>query len=198
VEHFQHSVLKASKKLQNKLKTLFPNRSYILIFIGIFLFVFGWVNYYRVRILSFSSVPPGAAKSTQNADIPIEVIVPSVGIDIKVDPGQIKGGVWQISGSNATFLDTSAVPGTGGNTVIYAHNKKAIFGNLPYLSVGQKIAIKTKSGKIFNYVASEKYFVGSARVDLVSPTNTEVLTLYTCWGIFDNQRAVIRAVPVKF
>jgi LPXTG-site transpeptidase (sortase) family protein len=138
-------------------------------------------------------VPVAALESTQNLDIPVEVIIPSIKIDLAVEPGQIKDGVWQISEGKATYLNTSAVPGSGGNTVIYGHNKKVIFGNLPYLSIGQKIVVKTKSGRILNYVADQKYFVGPDRVDLVSPSANEELTIYTCYGLFDSQRVVIKA-----
>ena len=141
-------------------------------------------------------MPPEVQKSTENLDVPVEIIIPSIQIDLKVDPGQIKDGVWLISDTEATFLNTSAAPGTGGNTVIYGHNKKVIFGNLPYLSLGQKIIIKTKSGKIYNYVADQKYFVGPDRVDLVSPTKDDELTIYTCYGLFDSERAVVKAKPI--
>ena len=140
-------------------------------------------------------MPKAALQATQNIDSPVEIIIPSIQIDLKVDPGVIKNGVWLISDTGATFLSSSAAPGAGGNTVIYGHNKKVIFGNLPYLSLGQTITIKTKSGKVYNYIADQKYFVGPDRVDLVSPTGSEELTIYTCWGVFDSQRAVIVAKP---
>lgn len=197
MEHLQQKVLKTSRKLSKGLKKLKPLGSSILaLLVGLSLLIYGGVSYYRVRILSFSKVPQAVQQSVQDQDIPVEVIIPSINIDLKVDPGTIKDGVWQISALSATFLDTSAIPGSGGNTVMYGHNKKAIFGNLPYLSIGQKIIIKTKSGKIYNYIADKKYFVGSDRVDLVSPGNSEELTLYTCWGLFDTQRAVIKARPI--
>jgi len=161
--------------------------------IGVTLLIFGSINYYKARILSFNKVPVATQKMTENSDIPVEIIIPSINIDLKVDPGEIKSGVWQISAVNATFLASSAIPGNNGNTVIYGHNQKIIFGNLPYLSIGQKIIVKTKSGKIYNYIAKNKYFVGQDRVDLVSPTNEEVLTIYTCWGLFDSQRVVVIA-----
>ena len=141
-------------------------------------------------------MPPEVQKSTENLDVPVEILIPSIQIDLKVDPGQIKDGVWLISDTEATFLNTSAAPGTGGNTVIYGHNKKVIFGNLPYLSLGQKISVKTKSGKIYNYITDQKYFVGPDRVDLVSPTKDDELTIYTCYGLFDSQRVVIKAKPL--
>jgi LPXTG-site transpeptidase (sortase) family protein len=172
------------------------NRSHLLIFLGFFLLTFGGLNYYQVRILSFNEVPEAVKTSVSEVDLPIEIIIPSTQIDLKVEPGQIKDGVWQISSSEATFLNTSTPPGESGNTVIYGHNKKAIFGNLPYLSVGQKVSLKTQSGKIYNYEVVEKFFVGPDRVDLVSPSDHEELTIYTCWGLFDSQRAVIKAKPI--
>ena len=193
VQHFQRTVLKALKKAK---KFQGNNRfSLFLIFVGLLIFIFGGVNYYRVRILSFNKVPVEVQKSTENIDIPIEIIIPSLQIDLKVDPGQIKDGVWQISETNATFLNTSAAPEANGNTVIYGHNKQVIFGNLPYLSIGQKILVKTKGGKIYNYLATQKYFVGPDRTDLVSPTKDNELTVYTCYGLFDSQRVVIKATP---
>jgi len=191
VEHFQHWASLLKRKLQGWLKL-----PYILIFLGFALISFGGINYYRVRILSFSKVPEAAAKSTENSDIPVEIIIPSVEIDLPVEAGQIKDGVWLTSDSAATFLNTSTVPGSGGNTVIYGHNKKMILGNLPYLSLGQKIMVKTQSGKIHTYEVFQKDFVGPDRVDLVSPTSSAELTVYTCWGLFDSQRVVVKARPV--
>jgi len=190
VEHSQHSASRSTKKPQGWLKV-----PYVLIFLGFALFSFGAANYYFARILSFSKVPEAVVKSTGNLDIPVEIIIPSIQIDLKVETGQIKSGVWLTSDSAATFLNTSAVPGGGGNTVIYGHNKKMIFGNLPYLSLGQKIIVKTQSGKIYTYEVYQKDFVGPERVDLVSPTSAEELTIYTCWGLFDSQRVVIKARP---
>ncbi len=188
-----HSVLKKSKKLLKRFRKV--RSSLFILSLGLVLLIFGGINYYRIRILSFSKVPREVQKNTENLDLPVEIIIPSIQIDLKVEPGQIKDGVWQISESNATFLNTSGVPGSGGNTVIYGHNKKVIFGNLPYLSIGQKILVKTKSGKIYNYIADQKYFVGPDRVDLVSPANSEELTIYTCYGLFDSERVVIKAQP---
>lgn len=127
---------------------------------------------------------------------PTQIIIPSIKIDLPIDEGSIKDGVWEISYQNATHLESSANPGSNGNIVIYGHNKRAIFGNLPYLKVGEKISIKTSEGKIHQYKVVDKLWVGPDRIDLVSPKDTEELTIYTCWGLFDSQRVVIKAIPI--
>ena len=198
MQHFQRSVSKASKKakkLFNKFFKWLNARPTLLISFGLFIFFVGASRFYQIRILSFTK-PIAVAQTSQVGELPTRITIPSIGIDLPIDLGEIRDGVWQISYSNPTFLNSSARPGTGGNVVIYGHNKKVIFGNLPYLSLGQKIFIKTAGGKIYTYEVYQKDFVGANRVDLVSPTNKEELTIYTCWGFFDSQRVVVKAKPL--
>lgn len=190
---------KASKKLLKKLKVFFSS-SFFFVFIGCAIFSFGLINYYRLRILSFT----GEVKTSQEVskdnkeevrDNPVRVIIPSIDIDMPLDGAIIKDGVWTISYKNASYLLSSSYPGRGGNIVIYGHNKQVIFGNLPYLSVGQDIILKTESGKEYTYTVYDKQFVNPKRVDLVSNTDHEELTLFTCYGLFDGQRVVVKALP---
>lgn len=194
MELFSSQDTKTSKKLLGKLKKLCG--SLLLILLGLTLFSFGGYHYYRTRILSFAKAP-AQAETANRGELPVRITIPSIKIDLPIDVGSIADGVWQISYDHPTFLDASARPGMGGNTVIYGHNKKVIFGNLPYLSLGQKIYIKTADGKIHIYEAYKKDFVKSDRVDLVSPLDHEELTIYTCWGLFDSQRVVIKAKPIQ-
>ena len=187
-----HKLLTWEEKLLKKYKA--NKLPYLLIIFGVLLFIVGGINYYEARILSFKNVPT-VSTATAHEDVPTEVIIPSLNLDIPVEPGQIKGGVWEVSTKGAVFLSTSAAPGVNGNTIIYGHNLKRIFGSLPFVSVGQRVIVKTKSGKIYNYIVDKKYFVNPDRTDLVSPTTEPVLTLYTCWGFLDSQRAVITAKP---
>lgn len=181
-----------SEKLSKKLTNL--RGQFLILLLGILLLSYGGFNYYKVRILSFKSTP--METSQVQGELPVQITIPSINIDMPVETGSIKNGVWEISYNSPTFLLSSARPGTGGNIVIYGHNKKAIFGNLPYLSLGQKIYIKDAKGSIRAYEAYQKDFVEPNRIDLVSPTNKEELTIYTCWGLFDRQRVVIKAKPL--
>lgn len=130
-------------------------------------------------------------------ELPIQITIPSLKVDIPVEPAEIKSGVWEISYKNATFLNSSSRPGGGGNVVIYGHNKKAIFGSLPFISIGEKIFIKTNDNTIYTYKVISKETVMPDRVDLIYPTDEEILTLFTCTGPFDSQRVVVKAKPLK-
>jgi LPXTG-site transpeptidase (sortase) family protein len=171
--------------------------SWALILAGFILIIFGSTNYFRIRRLSFNGTPQLAQNSGENLEMPVELIIPSLSLNLKVDPGVILDGIWQVSNQNATYLTTSAPPGQNGNTVIYGHNLKRILGNLPYISDGQKITIKTMSGKLLNYTVISKVIVSPDRIDLVSPTSTEELTIYTCTGFADTKRVVVKAKPIE-
>jgi len=168
----------------------------ILIFVGLIIIVFGAINYYRIRILSFAKVPATAIGSTTNIDIPSEISIPSINVDLKIDPSNIYDGVWQISKENASFLTTSSPIGGNGNTVIYGHNKKKIFGNLPNVNIGEKISVKTVMGKTYDYIVDKKEFVSPKEVELISETAEPTLTIYTYYGFLGSQRAVIVAKPI--
>lgn len=192
MQRFLQRALKASKKFSKEVN----KKPQILILLGLFIFLVGASKYYSLRILSFN-VNEVEGRGEVNAEkFPVKISIPSIEIDLAVEPANIKNGVWDISYQNATFLASSSVPGEKGNIIIYGHNKKAIFGNLPYLSIGQKVILEDEQGKKYTYEVYKKDFVRPDRIDLVSPTNYEELTLFTCFGLLDSQRAVLKAKPV--
>jgi LPXTG-site transpeptidase (sortase) family protein len=193
VAYLLSKVLETSRSLLKRLKE--KQKPFLLILFGLFILSFGLTSYYRLRILSFTK-PPEEAETVFKGELPVQITIPSIEIDLPVEVGEIKDGLWQVSSKNATFLSSSARPGTGGNVVIYGHNKKVIFGNLPYLSLGQKIYLKMANDEIYAYEAYKKDFTSPDKIELVSPTDHEELTVYTCWGLLDLQRVVIKAKPL--
>lgn len=168
----------------------------LFITIGLFLAFFSFENYRAKYLLSFTKSPEVFLKNQENEDKPQRIIIPSVNIDITIEEGGIKDGVWTVSRDNATHLDISSDLASDGNIVIYGHNKRKIFGSLPYVKEGDIIKVLGESGKEYNFVVYQKVFVDPERVDLVMPTTYKELTLYTCWGLLDQKRAVIKARPL--
>ena len=155
----------------------------------------GASNYYNDRILSFTKTPQ-EAKVVLKEELPVEIDIPSIGISLPIDVGAIKDGVWQISYNHPTFLDTSAAPGSGGNTVIYGHNKNNIFGPIRWLNVGASIEIKGSDGKTYYYKVIKTDTVNPDNLEYVMPKNEEVLTIYTCTGFLDSKRFMVIAKRV--
>jgi LPXTG-site transpeptidase (sortase) family protein len=187
----------ATKNLKKRKPSLFTSPALFVLIgcIGIALVVSS--NFYRAYKrwqYSFAVTPPVTSLAI-DSQLPIQIRLPQIGISLPITEGDISNGVWLVSSTGATHLVRSAVPGTEGNIVIYGHNTDAIFGRLHLIQKGHTILVTTKDGAIHRYIVSNLLTVPPSRVDLVLPTKTEILTIYTCTGFFDSERLVIQAVP---
>lgn len=202
MQQFQRLVSKTSKKLVKQLRKFHKKYqkyylSILAIVFGISIFSFGAYHYFSIRILSFAKPPPETIITKNRAELPAKISIPDLKIDLPIEEGFIKDGVWQISEAKASHLNTSARPGEGGNIVIYGHNKRVIFGSLPFVRIGAKITITNKAGQTHSYEVTNKLYANPDQVNLLYPTDYEQLTIYTCAGLFDSQRFVIKAKPIK-
>ena len=149
-------------------------------------------------ILSFSSNPYPNQVEVKNSDLlPEKIIIDRLGIDVNIVPGKIVDGVWEISPDSATYLVGSSTPQETGNIVIYGHNKKAIFGKLSVIKMGDEIQIITHDGKIYKYGVNYIKWVNPNEVSVIAPTDFPVLTIYTCTGFLDSYRLVVKAIPLS-
>jgi LPXTG-site transpeptidase (sortase) family protein len=156
----------------------------------------GWYLLYRRTVLSFAVTPTVSTTLAKRKELPKHIVIVSQKIDLNVVPATIQDGVWQVSRTDATYLSTSARPGEGGNVVIYGHNLTRIFGKLENMKNGDKISITTNDGSIHGYVVVKKFVVTPAQIEVVLPTDHEMLTLYTCTGLLDSRRLILQALPM--
>lgn len=151
----------------------------------------------RTKVLSFTEDIPVVTDKNITAPIPTNIKIKSAGIDLPIIRSNIEKGIWEISDNSASYLGTSARPGEGGNIVIYGHNKKDLFGNLKdSIKIGDDVEILTKDNK-YIYNISEILTVNPDNISVVLPTKYEVLTLFTCSGILDSKRLVVKARPLR-
>ncbi|HYD35090.1 MAG TPA: sortase [Vitreimonas sp.] len=154
-----------------------------------------WYYSYRQTVLSFRVTPTVTGQLALRGELPIEVIIPDHHIQTSVIPAQITDGVWETSDTAATHLVSSARPAEGGNIVIYGHNRKHLLGNLKTVKLGDTIQVKTQDNKLYEYTVMKKMIVNPDQIEAVLPTDHEILTIYTCTGLFDSQRLVLQASP---
>lgn len=108
----------------------------------------------------------------------------------------LTNGNWEVSPEKTSFLSQSARPGEGGNIILYGHNTRKILGNIRALKGGEIITLTTEDGKAHQYKVERMKESDPSDVSWLQPTDSEVLTLYTCSGIFDSKRFLVRAVPI--
>lgn len=89
------------------------------------------------------------------------------------------------------WYDFSAVPGAGSNAVFAGHvtwDGRAVFYKLDQMKPGDTVKVGTQDGKTLIYEVYENLLVPPTRVDLLGPTDTNILTLITCGGEFTTNR----------
>ncbi len=127
---------------------------------------------------------------------PVRILIPSVEIDLPVVDAKVVNGYWELSDNTASYGLGSGHPGTAGNTVIFAHARQGLFYNLKDVKTGDIIYIFTKN-KWYRYKVNKITAVYPNQTDVIAPTRTDTLTLYTCTGFYDEKRLIVTAIPQK-
>ena len=158
--------------------------------------LWGVHRYFYNRSISLSdAILAGYAKEPATRPFPIHITIGAT-ISLPVVEAGKADGTWAISQTSANHVRESAVPGTPGNSIIYAHNAFNLFGRLDKVVVGDEVAIRTTDGELHRYTVKSTQWVTPGHTELLAPTTAETLTLYTCGGVLDSLRIVVRAVPV--
>ncbi len=192
--------MKTVKKSHNRKKILQPKiRSYIseILIIGgvLLLLLWGFHRFAYNRAISLSDVLLASYANEGHTSQPIHIAIGKrISLPV-VEAGKIDGN-WTISKTSANHVRQSAQPGQKGNSIIYGHNTNKIFGFLLDVKVGDSIKIRMTDGTLYQYKATETHYVWPTQTELLAPTKEEILTLYTCAGLLDSLRFVVRAVPI--
>lgn len=189
-------MLGKTKLISKKNRLKLQLRLYQLLMLsGICLGTAGLFEYYQQTILSFKVSPIVIAQANLRASLPIKIGFEARSEQLPITQAEIIDGIWQNDSNQANHLSTSSRPGEGGNIVIYGHNTKSVFFFLSQLEIGQLIFITNQEGNIFTYQVDSVQTVEPDQIQYVLPTKDEVLTLYTCTGLLDSKRLIIKAKP---
>jgi LPXTG-site transpeptidase (sortase) family protein len=75
-----------------------------------------------------------------------------------------------------------------GNTFIYGHNNKYVFGPLKKINQGSIAKVYTDSGKVFYYWYQSTYAVTPDNTSVLDYQGPSILTIQTCSGSWNEQR----------
>lgn len=169
----------------------------ILIALGLILLsLWGVHRFFYVRSISLSDAILAAYKARRQntASYPIHIEIDGITSVPVVEAGR-ENGAWTVSATSANHVIQSALPGENGNIIIYGHNLNTIFGYLMNIQVGSIVNLRNSDGSLHIYTVTSTEYVNPNQTELLAPTTNEVLTLYTCTGLLDSLRFVVRAVP---
>ena len=169
--------------------------------LGIIFILLGFAFLYKPLIIQSDTVAkePIVAdkafeKDANESDIK-GIVIPRLNINLSVTPSKIKNGYWEVSETTASHGEGSANPGENGNVVVFAHAREGMFLGLRDAKEGNTVYILTTK-KWYKYKVSEIVSVYPSDIKTVAPTNSEILTLFTCSGFFDEKRLIVKAIPL--
>lgn len=193
------STKSAKSKRKKSLKTPIP---YTNIFLSLLLILAGAallirITFQKHQLSLFSKPQPAAAATESQSAKPAKLYIPKLSRLLTVSDGYIQDNRWTISETGVSYLTTSALPGSNGNSVIYGHNLDYILGPLPKVQAGDKIYVVLTDGNIASYQVSETRVVDPTQVEILDQSTSDSrLTLYTCTGFLDTARFVVVATAV--
>lgn len=162
-----------------------------VIILGILLFLLGTITHSQIYLKSLMSQREESKKEV-SGQAPTLISIPSLKADIKVIKGGIANGNWVLSDSEALYLPTSGKIGEGFNTILYAHNRENLFGNLKKIQKGDLLVIKDNADKDFIYKVYLIENIDPRDIKRLFSEEKDIVTLFTCDGWFDQERLLVR------
>lgn len=160
----------------------------VLIFAGLFLVL----QRYNPEKLSFENTAT-LPVSHEGTTIPERVVIPAAKINLAIYPAQVKNNQWEATTKGVSFLASSSLPGEKGNAVLYGHNWAGLLGPLVKVVPGNKIQVVFSNGKTKTFIVQYISLVDPDKTQILSQTNDNRITIYTCAGFLDSKRFVVTA-----
>lgn len=138
------------------------------------------------------------SQSVINPGTPKEIIMPSINTALQINAGNYtpEKDSWNISDHAAFFAQESApLMSEKGNTIIYAHNKDILFGNINKLGPGDVITIKDDNNISHNFEYLSKIEVSPRDPSVFYELEDYKLVLLTCSGLLDQNRLLVFFKP---
>ncbi len=177
------------------LSTIFLVSGLILISQGLF-DISKRLGFYSPKTQTIYQTPTGIDSKSNTFTTPSKITIPTLSLQLPVEPTLIKNSTWPTSQTGVSFLENSGKLGSGGNLIFYGHNWKNLLGNLHKVKVGENIVLHGQNGQDFTYAISHIATVAATDVSILADTSDERITLYTCIGFLDQKRLVVVAKRV--
>ena len=142
--------------------------------------------------LAFNNYSYG--QTVNSKSVPTEITIKALNIDVPLIPATVTNQQWQTTTAGASYLASSPMPGTKGNSIIYAHNWRSLFGNLVNARIGQDVTVTYPNHTKKTFVIAYTSIVSPDQSTILAPSTDKRITLYTCTGLLDSKRFVAVAI----
>ncbi len=124
---------------------------------------------------------------------PDTLTIPAAHISLPIYPAHLIGTHWDQTTRGVSYLVSSPLPGTQGNSVVYGHNWTNLLGPLNKVKPGDALFVKYGTNSM-KFTVQFVGIVAANTMSIIAPTTDTRVTLYTCTGFLDSQRIVVTAI----
>lgn len=131
------------------------------------------------------------------SEIPLRIVVPARDINLAVVHSELENGTWVVPDHTAGFAEGSSyIDEPHGNTIIFAHARNGMFRNLLNTQIGDSITVMGHEN-VYTYRVHSIDKILPDEIDKVMSIGGEHLTLFTCEGINDQYRLLVKATRIN-
>lgn len=120
-----------------------------------------------------------------------------LGIDLPVEATRISNGTWETSQNAVSYLASSPIPGSQGNSILYGHNWPGLLGKLTKAVPGDIIQVVDGHGSVSTFRIDTTAVLTPKDASVLNNTDDIRITIYTCTGFLDTKRFVATATLVS-
>jgi LPXTG-site transpeptidase (sortase) family protein len=125
--------------------------------------------------------------------VPVRLKIESAKINLAIEPATYTKEEWTVTKRGISYLVSSPVPGSPGNSILYGHNWPTLLGNLTKTQPGDIIEITYNDGKKKHFKITGTAIVTPDETHILQNTKDTRITIYTCTGFLDMKRFVVTA-----
>lgn len=170
--------------------------SYLLMLVGAGLLIIALYTYLErtnPHRLAFNNYQEKQQAFSPTSDMPERIVIQKANVDLPILQSKITNHIWESTANGVSYLTSSPVPGSKGNSIMYGHNWENLLGSLRKVTPGDTIVIHTKSGSTLEFVVKTLQEVTPSQTSVLANTKDKRLTIYTCTGFMDSKRLVVTA-----
>lgn len=146
--------------------------------------------------LSFSYSHDIAQNRSIEENLPVQFTLKKSNINLPVIPAHISQNSWETTDRGVSYLITSPLPGSTGNSIFYGHNWTSLLGNLTSAKKGDIITITFSDKTQKNFKVQYTTVVSPNETYILKNTEDTRLTIYTCTGFLDTKRFVVVSTEI--
>lgn len=166
-------------------------KGWLAVYFGLILFAHGLTLVWQRQ----RPLPVYASSQLAEAEVtkePTNLVIPSLSLNLPIRSSRIVDNKWSTVTDGVSYLNSSPLPGEKGNSVLYGHNWPNLLSNLKHIKPGDKIEVYFGS-RVVKYQVHYITRVSPSEFGIYGDTSDYRLTIYTCIGLFDQERLVVTA-----